>query len=237
MSTQPAVSQTLKKTDPTLKDLLDVLKKDILLNFNCHAIAKVESFNPDMQTVQATILYPWSKLQKQSSGAYETVWPQYPLIVDAPVIIFRGGDWALTFPISVGDECLILFNDRDMDNWFAGGQSAPVASGRLHAFTDALALIGPRSSGNVLSSYDTTRAVLANGETMVGVGETLIKIANATTTLNTLLQSLITAINGIKVDPGTFQVSGTPVTGQGEVATASQSALSSIASDISGLLE
>lgn len=237
MSTQPAVAQTLKKTDPSLKDLLDLVKKDIFLNFNCHAIARVESFDPSNQTVQASILYPWSKLQKQSSGAYETVWPNYPLIVDAPVIILRGGDWALTFPIAVGDECLVLFNDRDMDNWFSGGQSTPVASGRLHAFSDALVMVGPRSSGNVLSSYDVTRAVLANGPTMVGVGETLIKIANATTTLNTLLQSLITAINAINVDPGTFNVSGTSVTGQGEIASASQSALSSIASDIGGLLE
>lgn len=233
----PSIAFTNKKVDPTLKDLLDIAKKDIFLNFNCHAIAQVHAFDATTQTVSASVMYVKTISQLQPDGSYQPVSVNYPPLIDVPVIILGGGDWTLTFPIAQGDTCLILFNDRDLDNWYQAGQVGPVASGRLHSFSDAIALIGPRSSQDPVASYDTARAVLANGQTMIGVGVSLIKIANATTTLNTLLQSLISAIKAIQVDAGTFNITGTPVTGKGTIDPSSQSALATVATDIAGLLE
>ena len=196
-------------SDPSLKDLLDLLKKDIMLSLNAHHIGTIESFNSAKQTATATLNYPKTYYQLNAeSGLYDPVLVDYPLLVDCPVICFGGGTTALTFPIQQGDECLILFNDRAIDNWFSGGAGAALSSSRLHSFSDGLILVGVRSLGNVLQNYDATRAVLRNGTTLVGVGPSLIRIANNSTTLKTLLQNLITNIQNLVSATAAITVTG-----------------------------
>lgn len=235
----PNIKINTKKLNPSLKDLLDMAKKDIFLSLNCHAIGTVQEFDQTDQTASVTMNYVQSYAQLNADGTESVVSKNYPVIVDAPVMFLGGGSWNLTFPVSQGDTCLIFFNDRDIDNWFQSGQVAPCASTRLHSFADAIILVGLRSSQDALDNFDLTRAILQNsvGGAMVGVADTLIRIANNTTTLNTLLQSLITAINAIKIDPGTLNIGGTAVTGQGQISTASQSALSGVGTNLGGLLE
>ena len=98
-------------SEPSLKDLLDLLKKDILLSLNAHHIGTIQSFNSAKQTATATINYPKTYYQLNSlSGLYNPVLVNYPLLVDCPLICLGGGTAALTFPIQSGDECLVLFN-------------------------------------------------------------------------------------------------------------------------------
>jgi hypothetical protein len=233
--------------EPSLVDLLTQWKKDVLLTLNCHHIGTIQSFNATNQTASVTINYVKTFQQfNTQTGLYAPISQNYTILAEAPVITLRGGKAALTFPIAAGDECLVLFNDRDMDNWFAGGTGSPNATGRLHAFSDAMVLVGLRSLANVLTNYDTVRAVLSNGTggtTMVGVGPTLIKIANSTTTLNTLLQSLVTDVkNLVSATAGitvTCAAPGSPSSPPLNVAAinAVTSSLTSLASQISGLLE
>lgn len=189
------------KAAPDLADLLDLLKRDILLNFSAHHVGTIQSFNATKQTATVTVNYKRTKFRLNSAtGQYEQVLYDYPILADCPVMFLGGGTSALTFPVNRGDECLILFNDRDLDNWFLGASGASVATARLHSFTDGIILVGLRSLAHTLPNFDTTRASLRNGPngtTMVGVGETLIKIANTSTTLNTLLQNLISNINDL----------------------------------------
>lgn len=226
--TQPQL--TRKQVDPSLKDLLDLHKKDIMLSLNCHAIGTIQSFNSTNQTATATINYKKTVLKQDSNGVVYNELINYPVLLDIPVVILGGGICNLTFPITAGDECLILFNDRDIDNWFSSGQVGPVASSRLHSFADGIALVGVKSLAHSITGYDMTRAKLAYGETYVGVSATHIKIANNITTLNTLLQSLITTIQSITT---TNAVVGVPCT----LSPASIAALTSVASQIGGLLE
>lgn len=188
-----------------LEDTLALLKKDIFLNFNSHHVGRIENFNEANQTAVATLTYQkqFFDLNKKT-GNYEPILLPYPLLADCPVIILGGGASALTFPIQTGDECLVLFNDRDIDSWFHSGGGAAPNSSRLHSFADGIILVGLRNSQRSLTNYDTSRAVLRNGDpttsgAMVGVSATHIKIANNLTTLNTLLQSLITQIQLITV--------------------------------------
>lgn len=197
--TNPTIASNRKQVDPSLRDLLDLLKKDIMLSLNCHALATVESFDPEDQTVTASMNYKKSFTQAGSDGIYKTVLVDYPLMLDMPAVILSGGPAQLTFPIAKGDTCLILFNDRDIDNWFQSGQIGGVASGRLHSFSDGIALVGIRSQANARATYDATRASLSWGETMVGVGADKVKISNQLYTLNTLLQNLLTQLQALTV--------------------------------------
>ena len=195
--------------EPSLRDLLDLHKKDLMLSLNCHAIATVQSFNEANQTITATINYKKTYFQlNKKTNVYVPFNLDYPLIIDCPVVILGGGPCSLTFPIAAGDECLILFNDRDIDNWFQGGPPMEVASGRLHSFSDGIALVGLRNSQRSLQAYDTTRVVLQNGTTKVGVGATKVIISNGTT-LNTLLGNLISTIQSLITTPA---VPGVPCT-------------------------
>lgn len=228
---QPQIQLNFTPVEPQLADLLNSLKKDIFLSLACHHIGTVQKFDEENQTIRATINYTKTFYELDPvTKIYNPIQVDYPVLIDCPAIVLGGGRTALTFPISPGDECLILFNDRDMDNWFSGASGGPVASSRLHSFSDGIALVGIRSQNNVLEDYDRTRAVLRyNGGAMVGVGPTRVKIANASTTLNTLIQNLITAIEAITVTcPPGGGPSSTPL---------NTAAFVSIASQLGALLE
>lgn len=242
------IQQNLNPSDPSLIDLLNLFKKDIFLSLNCHHIGTIQSFDPSQQTASVTINYTKTFFEfNPQTGVYDSVVQNYPVSGECPVICLGGGGGALTFPIAKGDECLVLFNDRDMGNWFQGGAGSPNGTARLHSFADAIVLVGLRSIANVLTNYDMTRVALRNasdGSTVVGVGETLIKIANSTTTLNTLLQSLVTSIENLVTATAaitvTGVVSGGAVSGPPSNAatiTAIGNDLTTLAGQISGLLE
>lgn len=226
-------------------DVLNALRKDILLSFSAHHVATIQSFNADKQTASASINYRKTYFEKNAqTGVYGPVLVDYPLLVDCPVICLGGGPGALTFPIQAGDECLVLFNDRDMDNWLKGGAGTASATSRLHSFADGIVLVGVRSLGKVLTGYDMVRAVLANGTTLIGVGPSLIKIANQTTTLNTLLQTLLTQLQTLVTATAAITVtgvaagsaaSGPPANAAAIVAIGAQ--LATTATQIGGLLE
>lgn len=170
--------QNLLNRDQTLKDLLDLHKKDVQLSINCMAIATIQSFDATKQTVTATINYKKTFMQPNAQGTYDPVLVDYPVLIDCPVIISQGGGGVLTFPIIAGDTCLILFNDRDIDNWYATGQVGPIATQRLHSFADGFALVGVRALPNAISGYDTQRIHLTFGISDLALGEDYAKLQN-----------------------------------------------------------
>ncbi len=178
--------------DPSLKDVLDFLRQNIFLSLCCHHVGTVQAFDEDRQTATVTINYKKTYYRlNPATGLYGAILVSYPILIDCPVICLGGGTAALTFPIRQGDECLVLFNDRDLDNWFNGTTGAAVATPRLHSFADAIILVGLRSLGKVLTGYDSERAVLRNGTAMVGVSPTQVKVANENFVLGPLIQELI----------------------------------------------
>lgn len=217
---------TQLKSMATFNDLLNAHKKNILLSMNCHAVATVKQVDLDAMTLQAQINYGSTVYKINADGTTGTETKNYPLLVDVPFIILGGGTTYLTFPIKVGDECLLLFNDRDLNNWIAGASTGPVASNRLHSMADAMALVG----FIVPEEYDPDRATLGNGETSVGVGANKIRLKNATESLNTILQDLVTQIKSIST---TNTVPGSPAF----ISAASQAALAAVATRLGALLE
>lgn len=230
--------------NPTLRDALNLLKKDIFLSLNCHAIGTIQEFDSAARTVKVTINYTKTRFVKDNaSGQYIPKLVPYPLLLDVPIIIMSGGGGTLTFPIAPGDQCLILFNDRDKSLWqTTTNVGGPVPSNRLHSLSDGIALIGLKPA---IESYDEERALLQKGGAKVGVGGDTDKvlIENAEQNLLDLLTELISVIKGLTVTvPATGLVSaapGSPVTGQatGSISSGSQTALDGVVSDIEDLLE
>lgn len=214
---------------PSLSEILRMYKDDIMGSLNSHAIAKVESFNPESQTCTAKISYQKTFYETSSTGQKLKKFVDYPLLIDVPVIVIRGGTGALTMPIKKGDDCLILFNDRDLDNWFAGQNSGGVASPRLHSLADGIALVGLSSTSSKIESYDSERVILSNGNTKLALG-VKIKLSNNADDLKTILNDLITAIKSITT---TNCAVGAPVA----ISPASITQLTAISTRIGAFLE
>lgn len=230
-------------TDPELADVLNYFKKSVKLEINCHHIGKIQAFDPITQTATVTINYSKTFLKAEKDGTFSTAIKDFPPIKSCPVIIMGGGHRSLTFPILPGDDCILLFNDRDIDNWFAGSSSSPPATGRLHSFSDAICLVGLRPEGEFIDDYDNDAVALNYGTTKVRVGEDKVSIMNATNTLNDLLQDLLTELQNLATNISILTVTcstpGSPSslpTNAADFLTI-QSNIATIASDIGDLLE
>lgn len=155
--------QNLVPNEPELKDLLDLVRKDIFLGLNCHAIGTITAFDPVKQLASATINYKKTYSRPDATGVYGPVLVDYPQLADCPVMVLGGGGTAITFPIAVGDECFVMFNDRDFDNWLKGSSSSGVATTRLHSFSDGVIFVGVRSLANVIQGYDPENPQIQSG--------------------------------------------------------------------------
>ena len=152
---------------PTLASLLELQKKGTMRQINCHQVGEIVSFDPGTQTAEVQV-----KMSFLQNGEIK----EYPLLLDCPCIILAGGQGALTMPISAGDSCLVLFNDRDMDNWYSGGQTMPPRTDRLHDFSDAIALVGLRNKQNQISGYFAQGTELKHGNSSIKLRDGYIDI-------------------------------------------------------------
>lgn len=182
---------------PTLASLLASFQQNVMSSLNCHQVGEIISFDSNRQTAEVSI--------KMTYVVNDTI-VEYPLLIDCPCIVLGGGPGRLTFPIQPGDGCLVLFNDRDIDNWFVGGQTMPPRTKRKHSFSDAIALVGLRNMQNKITDY------LANG-TELKYGSSTIKLENNKVTLTNgtaqvvLEGGNITIIGNVAITGG-FTVNG-----------------------------
>ncbi|HAW2832189.1 TPA: translation initiation factor IF-2 [Escherichia coli] len=111
----------------------------------------VQSFDPDAVTA---VVQPAIRGQEPSpdGGSQSTV---LPLLVDVPVLFPRGGGCTLTFPVSAGDECLVVFADRCIDFWWQNGGIQEPVDTRLHDLSDAFCIVGPQSQAEKISGIST----------------------------------------------------------------------------------
>lgn len=65
-----------------------------------------------------------------------------PLFSEVPPIFMQGGGSYDAHPISIGDYCLILINERCFDRWYAGEDGKPPLEFRMHDYSDGFALVG-----------------------------------------------------------------------------------------------
>ena len=156
------------------------------------------------------------------------------MAVSCPVVMLTGGTGHITMPIKQGDTCLLMFNDRDMDVWWASGQvNQEPTTARTHNIADAIALVGIRHAKNAVANYDTDRIVIQNDKAKVTVGAEKIAIKNDAQSLKTLLVGLSNALNAFATATSTAAVEPT----LGPASAALSSAISDLSSNLGALLE
>lgn len=91
--------------------------------------------------------------QQAKDGTQQQV--SLPMLVDVPICWPRGGGFALTLPVAIGDECLVVFASRCIDAWWqSGGEQNPVED-RMHDLSDGFAIFAPTSQPKKLSNVQS----------------------------------------------------------------------------------
>ncbi len=86
-----------------------------------------------------------------------------PELRDVPIYMPRAGNFVLTMPVTVGDECLVIFADMCIDSWYqSGGSKNTQMDNRRHDLSDGFALLGVWSQPKVIGSYSTDSTFLRN---------------------------------------------------------------------------
>ena len=173
------LSERLKNPTETYKQLA----KSIAASMRVCMPGVVVSFDPLKQTCEIDLAV-YDRIAPNLPQTLANYSPttgdiKIPTLVDVPVVVPRGGGVSLTFPITAGDECLVVFADMCYNEWFdAGGIDNVQQVLRRHDLSDAIAIMGVWSQPRTLAAYSSTTAQLRtdDGSVSVGVDETGISL-------------------------------------------------------------
>lgn len=219
-----------------------------MLSLNCHAVGIIEEFDNTAQTVKVKMAYKKKYYEKkEGTSDFKEVAVEYPLMVDCPAIVMSGGDFSLKMPIKKGDECLVMFNDRSIDEWFEAGQIGTIKSSRLHSFSDGIVLVGVRSLNRSIDGYEENKVrlgdethdlILGDGEATLKKGTSKVQVKdkiNISNASESLLVSLVALCDAII--SGQTTVVGGSSSGVHSFSPATISAANTAKTKIQGLLE
>lgn len=222
----------LSKDTPNSLEINQLLKTYIMSTLNCHNVGRITAFDKDTQLCTVELLQV-----KQYNARSFIPAP----ITDVPLIILGGGGGHITMPDPVGTICLLIFMDRNIDNFIETGELYTPETTRMHDFTDCIALSTFKTLVNPIKDYDENAVSILNSEVVNEVQKATslrvypdfidmltsgkVRIANGYQNLATLMQNFITACQDLTVDTQT-----------GLVTTASRDMLTNLGMNFNELL-
>lgn len=192
--------------------------------------AVIDSFDPAKQTCEAIVTIQARVIDKDGAEAWVTL----PKLVDVLVSFPSGGGYTLTFPVKKGDEALIVFSSRCIDNWYLAGGVQTQADLRMHDLSDGVAFVGVRSQVRLLTGgVKTAGAQLRSDD-----GETYVELVDGQL-VNIKAPGGID-LNGVKIDaagnvtgPAGSTIKAPTVNGTAEVIFAGKNATTHVHTGVS----
>lgn len=181
--------------EPTLAQVLKDAIEARLVNLHVSMPARVVSYNASKQTAE---VQPEIKRIFRTNESAEI-----PVIVNVPVAWPRANKAYIHMPLKAGDQVMLVFSERSLDEWKQNGGSVRPKELRKHDLTDAWAVPGGYPFSNTVNANDKDLTIVhdksiftlkANGKfSLKGNGdEELLKILSelmqilGTTTTNTI---------------------------------------------------
>lgn len=168
-------SQYLPIGEPNMAMLFDNCKRSAARSVNCHRVGKIIAFNSADFTCTVRILDKLTYLG-QEEDYIDT--PSLPLIIQGT------GNKHITFGDIVGSECIVHYNDTDIDNWHDTGEAYMPNSSRAHSFSDGFVELRPYNKTAVFSYY-TNGLEIKNGNALIHINDDgSIEIKNGSATIS-----------------------------------------------------
>ena len=172
-------------SERNLTTLLDRMKRETMYSINCVMIGTIESYNTATNMAAISINF------KRNMANGDVL--DYPKLEDCPVFILSGGTSQISMPIGTGDQCLVLFNDRNIDDWYLSGEVKVPHDTRCHNIADGIALVGIRNL--TTSKFTPLNSICVDG----GSKKVAIKNATSGANLKDLIELLIDKIAAIQI--------------------------------------
>ena len=153
-------------TKKTLTEALSQWFTKFSQSFFAVKIGKITAVNYPNQTVDVQVMH------KMKDDTFPTLnkLRDYPLLTKVPFVVLGGGNSHITFPIAVGDYCLLLFCDYEIDRWWLTGEGQPSVIDRRHNISDAFALVGVHSMVDLIQGYSNYVELKYSDTSKVTVG-------------------------------------------------------------------
>lgn len=125
----------------------------------------VQSYNISQRTVdvQPTIR------EKITNEDGRIEYAKYPLLINVPIVFPQSGNFYISFPINLGDECIVVFSDLSIDNWWVNGGVQNPVENRRHDLSDGIAIFGIRNKNRYSNSISNNSLILKNEKSGVGI--------------------------------------------------------------------
>lgn len=147
--------------EPDLTTVLKSVINKVGLELNCVRVGIIQSFNPDDLTAEVLIANKKS-LGLNKNGTQKT---RNYAVITAKICYCCP---FITYPIAQGEECILLFNDRELESWFISGEIQPEAYQRMHDLTDCIAIVGLRSLAKMITIMaDTLHVFYGNSDVQI----------------------------------------------------------------------
>ena len=153
----------LSGVTPDDGDVIRTIVDSVIMDLNVCLPAKVVSYDSSKQ-------YASVKIQLYQ-GLGDGTLKEYPVIPNVPVKWPRaaGGKAFIHLPLAAGDDVILVFSQRSLDNWKSQGGMSDPADPRKHHLTDAYALVGGSALPDAFVPKAPDSIELVNGSTNVVV--------------------------------------------------------------------
>lgn len=138
-------------------------------SFNSIKVGKITAVDLSKQTVDVQILH--KRVNENNLTRREL--RDYPVLLGVPFVVLGGGASHLTFPISVGDNCLLMFCDFEIDRWWDSGEAQPSNFERRHDISDAFAIVGVHSLVDLIQGYSQYVELKYSDSSKITVGNNI----------------------------------------------------------------
>lgn len=145
--------RNIKKSQVNFNDVMLIAQDAIMSRLNCHNIGRIIAFDKNTQTCTVEMM--------QIKQFNDQTFIPAP-ITQVPLIMLGSGGGIITMPNPVGTICLLLFLDRNIDNFMETGEQYTPETSRMHDITDCIALTTFTTLANPLTNYDEEAITLLN---------------------------------------------------------------------------
>ena len=155
--------------EPSLMGVLKVLKENIFETMCCVKIGYIDSYDYETR-VSRVVIYNKRVIGLNESG--EHILEDYPPLY-CKTLFLGGGNNGMNWNIEQGDECIVFFNDTEIETPWISGQVSDIKYGRQHNYTDAICLTGFTTLPKVtptdtnLNLYSKNGIINIDGDTVV----------------------------------------------------------------------
>lgn len=145
--------------EPDLTTVLKAVINKVGLELNCVRVGIIQSFSEEDLSVEVLITNK-KTLGINQNGTQAT---RDYAVIRAKICYCCP---FMTYPIEQGEECILLFNDRELESWFISGEVQPEAYQRMHDLTDCIAIVGLRSLAKMITIMADTLHLFYKGNSI-----------------------------------------------------------------------